>query len=219
MLRLYVDHRRKLVEYANGILRDPGRAEDVVQESFLRFRSATTARLLDEPRPSEYSTKRCGVSQQGLPTGNFGETWIARACSPVDVLCLAIRMACHANGHASPPSGSLFLRDWIRRLAPDNVPAGQIGIGAEPVPPREAGAAPVPVPTPLSFANDIRPLFRDKDRKRMLFKFDLFSHDDVKLNAPDILDAVSSGRMPCDTPWDGRKIELFKQWMDAGFPA
>lgn len=49
MLRLYVDHRRKLVEYANGILRDPGRAEDVVQESFLRFRSATAARLLDEP--------------------------------------------------------------------------------------------------------------------------------------------------------------------------
>jgi len=49
MLRLYIDHQRKLVEYANGILRDPGRAEDVVQESFLRFRSAMAARLLDEP--------------------------------------------------------------------------------------------------------------------------------------------------------------------------
>lgn len=49
ILRLYVDHQRKLVEYANGILRDPARAEDVVQESFLRFRSAAGARLLDEP--------------------------------------------------------------------------------------------------------------------------------------------------------------------------
>ncbi|WP_421999261.1 sigma-70 family RNA polymerase sigma factor [Reyranella sp.] len=48
-LRLYLDHRVKLVEYANGIVRDPGRAEDVVQEAFLRFKGATPERLLDEP--------------------------------------------------------------------------------------------------------------------------------------------------------------------------
>lgn len=49
ILRLYIDHRRKLIEYASGIVRDPGRAEDVVQEAFLRFRTAATGRLLDEP--------------------------------------------------------------------------------------------------------------------------------------------------------------------------
>lgn len=49
ILRLYIDHRRKLVEYAGGIVRDPGRAEDVVQEAFLRFRAAASGRLLKEP--------------------------------------------------------------------------------------------------------------------------------------------------------------------------
>lgn len=49
ILQLYIDHRRKLVEYAGGIVRDPGRAEDVVQEAFLRFRTAASGRLLEEP--------------------------------------------------------------------------------------------------------------------------------------------------------------------------
>ncbi|MBS0220412.1 MAG: sigma-70 family RNA polymerase sigma factor [Proteobacteria bacterium] len=48
-LALYTAHRRKLLEYANGIVGDPGRAEDVVQEAFLRFRTAATERFLDEP--------------------------------------------------------------------------------------------------------------------------------------------------------------------------
>ncbi len=48
-LALYLAHRRKLLEYANGIVGDPGRAEDIVQEAFLRFRAAAMERLLDEP--------------------------------------------------------------------------------------------------------------------------------------------------------------------------
>ncbi len=48
-LTLYIAHRRELVNYANGIVGDPGRAEDVVQEAFLRFRDAASARLLEEP--------------------------------------------------------------------------------------------------------------------------------------------------------------------------
>jgi RNA polymerase sigma factor (sigma-70 family) len=48
-LELYVSHRRALLTYANRIVRDPGRAEDVVQEAFLRLRTAAAANLLEEP--------------------------------------------------------------------------------------------------------------------------------------------------------------------------
>jgi hypothetical protein len=112
-----------------------------------------------------------------------------------------------------------FLRDWITRGAPDNVPGGEIGIAAEPTLPREPNVPPPPPPAGLSFERDIRPLFRDKDRNRMLFKFDLFKYDDVKQNAGDILDVVSSGRMPCDIPWDSSKVAKFKDWMDGGLIA
>jgi hypothetical protein len=112
-----------------------------------------------------------------------------------------------------------FLRDWITRGAPDNAPGGEIGIAAEPTPPREPSIAPPPPPAALSFERDIKPLFRDKDRNRMLFKFDLFKFDDVKLNAGDIFDAISTGRMPCDIPWDSSKVATFKKWMDGGLMA
>lgn len=46
---LYTAHRSRLLNYACGITGDTGRAEDVVQEAFLRFRAAATERLLDEP--------------------------------------------------------------------------------------------------------------------------------------------------------------------------
>lgn len=54
VLAIYVAHRGALVNYASGILGDSARAEDVVQEAFLRFRSAASRRaatgaLFDEP--------------------------------------------------------------------------------------------------------------------------------------------------------------------------
>ena len=49
VLALYVAHRRKLLEYANGIIGDSERAEDVVQEAYLRFRAAASERLPEEP--------------------------------------------------------------------------------------------------------------------------------------------------------------------------
>jgi hypothetical protein len=30
---------------------------------------------------------------------------------------------------------------------------------------------------------------------------------------------VSSGEMPPDAPWPPEWVSLFKEWMDAGFPA
>lgn len=49
VLALYMAHRRKLVTVANGIVGDSDRAEDVVQEAFLRFRNAASDQLPDEP--------------------------------------------------------------------------------------------------------------------------------------------------------------------------
>jgi hypothetical protein len=54
----------------------------------------------------------------------------------------------------------------------------------------------------------------------MLFMFDLWSYGEVKDNADDIHDSVSSGRMPpsqAGGPWSKDKVDLFKQWMDDGY--
>lgn len=48
-LELYLAHRSALLTYANRIIKDPGRAEDLVQEAFLRLRAASSATLLEEP--------------------------------------------------------------------------------------------------------------------------------------------------------------------------
>ena len=48
-LTLYLAHRQKLVHYASGIVADSGRAEDVVQEAYLRFSAASADRPLQQP--------------------------------------------------------------------------------------------------------------------------------------------------------------------------
>ena len=47
-------HRGALVDYANGIVRDRARAEDVVQEAFLRFVSAGDKSASPVERPPAY---------------------------------------------------------------------------------------------------------------------------------------------------------------------
>ncbi|MPT49187.1 MAG: sigma-70 family RNA polymerase sigma factor [Sphingobium sp.] len=46
---LYRVHRRALVDYANGIVRDRARAEDVVQEAWERIEAVERSRSLTEP--------------------------------------------------------------------------------------------------------------------------------------------------------------------------
>jgi hypothetical protein len=71
----------------------------------------------------------------------------------------------------------------------------------------------------LSFARDIRPLFRDKDRDSMLAVFDLFDYADVAGHAEAIVGALRSGRMPCDNAWPAAQVDRVQQWIDAGKPA
>jgi hypothetical protein len=71
---------------------------------------------------------------------------------------------------------------------------------------------------PLSFAADIRPLFRDDlDVEAMKgFGLDLSSYDDVKTHAEAIYTRVEDGSMPCDESWPKEQVAKFKQWMDDG---
>jgi hypothetical protein len=70
----------------------------------------------------------------------------------------------------------------------------------------------------LSFAADIRPLFRDSPDVEVMknFGLDLSSYDDVKAQAEAIYERLEDGSMPCDEPWPKEQIARFKQWMDEG---
>ena len=69
----------------------------------------------------------------------------------------------------------------------------------------------------LGFEEDIRPLFREKDRSRMEWAFDLWDFDAVKENAPTILERLEDGDMPCDGAWPDDQIDMFKRWIEGGF--
>lgn len=69
----------------------------------------------------------------------------------------------------------------------------------------------------LSFAKDIRPLFRESDVETMKnFGLDLSSYEAVKEKAPAIYGTLENGSMPCDEPWPKDQVGLFKRWMDEG---
>ena len=71
----------------------------------------------------------------------------------------------------------------------------------------------------LSFARDIKPLFRAKDRDSMRRAFDLFEYSDVADHADAIIGALRSGKMPCDGAWPADRVETLQRWIDAGKPA
>ena len=69
---------------------------------------------------------------------------------------------------------------------------------------------------PVSYGEDIRPLFRESDRESMRFAFDLWSYEDVAANVTAIFEKLSTGAMPCDGAWPSERVELFRRWMDTG---
>jgi hypothetical protein len=70
-----------------------------------------------------------------------------------------------------------------------------------------------------TFQGDIQPLFREKDRARMEWAFDLWDYNAVKENAPQILERLEDGDMPCDGAWPEEQIETFRRWVNGGTPA
>jgi len=75
---------------------------------------------------------------------------------------------------------------------------------------------------PVSFAVDIRPLFRDEDIECMKsagVHLDDTAWMSVSANAQKVLHAVSSGVMPPDSPWPKEHVALLQQWIDSNYPA
>jgi hypothetical protein len=71
----------------------------------------------------------------------------------------------------------------------------------------------------VTFARDIRPLFRDRDIRSMSFAFDLSSYEGVRANAEAIYGRLADGTMPCDGPWPAENVARFRTWIDTGAPA
>jgi hypothetical protein len=70
----------------------------------------------------------------------------------------------------------------------------------------------------VGFERDIRPLFRDGDVKSMSSAFNLASYDDVRENAEAIYGKLADASMPCDGAWPADRVQLFRDWIDAGSP-
>src|SRR5690348_12587418 len=68
----------------------------------------------------------------------------------------------------------------------------------------------------VGYAQDIKPLFRPRDRQSMRFAFDLWSYEDVSAHADAILQRLLGGTMPCDGAWPSAQVELFRRWIEAG---
>lgn len=67
------------------------------------------------------------------------------------------------------------------------------------------------------YAEDIRPLFRERDIGSMSSAFDLASYDDVRANADAIYERLADGTMPCDGAWPEEDVARFRDWIDGGF--
>ena len=76
--------------------------------------------------------------------------------------------------------------------------------------------APPNADEPVSFEQQIKPLFRERDRQSMKFAFDLWSYDDVNQNAEAILEQVREGSMPCDGAWPQEQVDTFDRWVSTG---
>jgi CDGSH-type Zn-finger protein/truncated hemoglobin YjbI len=171
-----------------------------------------------------------GRETVGLSAGGFTEEHRGRWAA------LAGRAADESGLPADPAFRSAFSScvDWMSRAA---LAGSQAGAAWPPVPtPRwewgpggppaatataedqaEAPAGPLPGPgQPVSFAAHIKPMFREQDRQSMSFAFDLWSGDDVRAHAPEILQRLQDGSMPCDGAWPADRVEVFGRWTKTG---
>jgi CDGSH-type Zn-finger protein/truncated hemoglobin YjbI len=141
-------------------------------------------------------------------------------------VALAIRSADDTKLPADPQFRAAFTSylEWTSRTGDAQPPVwdwGPAGPPAEEPAPTSAAASAEEVTLPgpdetVSFAAHIKPLFREHDRQSMTFAFDLWSYDDVRAHAADILGRLENGTMPCDGAWPADRIEVFKRWTESG---
>jgi hypothetical protein len=137
----------------------------------------------------------CGAAAASSPE------YVADALEPVERALTAVADSL-ARHFADWGAASRFLTD---------------GGGAETI--ATGSAQPSSPDDPVHFEEDIKPLFRERDRDSMRFAFDLWSHDDVSTHADAILGQLEAGTMPCDGAWPPENVAAFRGWIDAGKPA
>jgi hypothetical protein len=78
----------------------------------------------------------------------------------------------------------------------------------------------------VSFARDIRPLFTDMDVAHMKeagIVLDDYEYMRDPAHAQNVLEAVSAGTMPPtgsgEPPWPPGSVQLFRDWIAAGYQA
>jgi hypothetical protein len=69
---------------------------------------------------------------------------------------------------------------------------------------------------PVTFEQDIKPLFRPVDHESMAWAFDLSSYNEVKEHARAILERLRDGSMPCDGEWPEEQVGRFQRWTETG---
>ena len=142
-------------------------------------------------------------------------------------VALALRAADETMLPADPQfRGALtsFL-EWTSRVTDTAPPAWDWGPAGPPdETPEQASTVDdqeaIPLPGPdetVSFEANIKPLFREHDRQSMEFAFDLWSYDDDRAHAAEILEHLENGSMPCDGAWPADRVAVFKRWTESGF--
>ena len=117
---------------------------------------------------------------------------------------------------AKPPEDMPMPRwDWNTAAGP---PGSRMSAATSQEDDQEVRFMPPNPGEPLSFETQIKPLFRERDRRSMQFAFDLWSHADVSEHADEIVERLRDGTMPCDGAWPSARIDLLEQWVAAGKP-
>ena len=114
-------------------------------------------------------------------------------------------------GAHPPPHMPVPRWSWVA----DATPGSRVSALAEPTPQRDEPDLPGP-DEPVGFAHDIKPLFREGDRRSMRFAFDLWSHEDVAAHADAVLERLRAGTMPCDGAWPEDRVAVFERWIESG---
>lgn len=124
------------------------------------------------------------------------------------------RLAVENSQQNSHPPPKMPMPSWNWGTA--GAPTSRVSALA---PPTAAAEEPAVLPTAgeaILFDQHVKTFFRRRDRQSMLFAFDLASYDDVARHAPEILERVRNGSMPCDSTWPQDRVEAFAQWIAAG---
>ena len=172
-----------------------------------RMISRHLGRALSEEQRARWVQLLCrSADDAGLPTD---PEWRAAFVSYLE---WGSRIALENSQPGAEPPPHMPVPHWS--WVADATPGSRVSALAE-QPAQQQAELPSP-DEELSFAQHVKPFFREGDRRSMRFAFDLWSHEDVAGHADAILDRLRAGTMPCDGAWPEDKVAVFKRWIDSG---